>query len=424
MIMDELNLVREHFPEQPPPSPEVTAAARARLPLSRAPRRRAGRRTAARRLAVPVTAIAAAAAAAVAVTAVVSAPGGHATRRPRAAASGAAVYHLPAGAHAQLGSAAAGRRILLTAAGTVARASSPTRPAPGRFFVSPTQAGNFLVVGPARRPYVVLERANDQDWAARSTKAWSPSFYQLLRLQFASAADEAAWRRDGSPAQWDVTVDNTISDPHGVASGTDGDITIAPGKLAEVGASHGGKQFTFGSNSYSAAQLLRLPASPARLKQMLLATYIPGREGQGVNREVYLFELTPALLTLPVTPAVRSALYRMLAGLPGVRSLGQVQDVAGQYGEAVALDRGYRGCGDEELSYRNGSVSGALPVFRSCVVEQRLVINPRTGLPLALELRYLKLSGGRTWPGPDGLFSFELFQRAYWTNASPPDVHN
>jgi hypothetical protein len=47
-------------------------------------------------------------------------------------------------------------------------------------------------------------------------------------------------------------------------------------------------------------------------------------------------------------------------------------------------------------------------------------IDPRTGLPLAQELRYLKLPVGQTWSAPDGLFSFELFGPARWTNATPP----
>jgi hypothetical protein len=76
-----------------------------------------------------------------------------------------------------------------------------------------------------------------------------------------------------------------------------------------------------------------------------------------------------------VTPAVRAAFYQMLADLPGIRSLGQ----------------------------------------------QRLVIDPGTGLPLAPELRYLKVPAGQAWSAPGGLFSYEVFGTARWTNATPPD---
>jgi hypothetical protein len=58
--------------------------------------------------------------------------------------------------------------------------------------------------------------------------------------------------------------------------------------------------------------------------------------------------------------------------------------------------------------------------FPSCEVQQRLVINPVTGLPLAQELRYVRLPAGQHWSAPGGLFAFQLFGNAHWTNASPP----
>jgi len=426
--MDEFKLLGDMFAEPPPPSPEVIAAARARLPLSQPPRREAPRREALRRrirprVALPVTSIAAVAAVAVVVSALVAAPGhqapGH--QAPGHQLSGPAVYHFPAGARATAGSAAAGRKILLTVASTVAQAPPPPPGAPGRYFVTKTLVGNFLTVGPPRDRYVILERSANQDWSGDQYKAPSPSLIRLLAIQFASAADKAAWRRDGSPDKWDVTEDTSLADPHGEAEGPDLDITIGPGKLAEFSETFGEKrQFLIGHDVLTAAQLLKLPADPARLKALILENYSTGESGEDVDREAYLFQVTPALLTLPVSSAVRSALYRMLADLPGVRSLGQVQDAAGQDGVGVALDRRYSPCGAEAIKYRNGGVNPAVPVFRSCVVEWRLIINPQTGMPLDQELRYVKLPSGYKWPGPDGLFSYQIFQRAYWTNASPP----
>jgi hypothetical protein len=129
---------------------------------------------------------------------------------------------------------------------------------------------------------------------------------------------------------------------------------------------------------------------------------------------------TPALLTLPVTPAVRAALYRMLAGLPGVRSLGPVTDAGGRAGVAVALSGRYSGCGQESALHSGGGTEER-PTFASCVVEQRLVIDPASGMPLAQELRYAGLPPGQHWSAPDGLFSFRLFRAAGWTGASPPE---
>lgn len=64
--------------------------------------------------------------------------------------------------------------------------------------------------------------------------------------------------------------------------------------------------------------------------------------------------------------------------------------------------------------------AGTQPMFSSCVVQQSLIINPATGLPLAEELGYMKLPPGQTWSAPGGLFSYEVFTGAGWTNARPP----
>jgi hypothetical protein len=397
--MDDLQVVRELFTERPPPSADVIAAARARLPLSRSRRRRA-----VLRIGVPVSALTAAAAVitAVAVSGSAAEPG---------------AYQLPAGAHVPAGTTAVAQRILLTAARTVGRAALP---ATGRYWVARAAVGNFQLAGPAGHHYVILTRVRDQDWAAHSAKAPSPDLVQALGVRLASASDEAAWRRDGSPTTWNIGEDFGLAEPHGFADGFNRATTMAPGKLTDTSVLYGA-QFHFGSTFMSASQLLALPADPARLKALLLAGFGAGGADGDISAEAYLFEVAPPVLALPVTPAVRSALYQMLAGLPGVRSLGQVQDAAGQRGLGVALSRSYSGCGDEVVQNRDGASDPARPSFASCVVQQRLVINPETGLPLAQELRYVKLPAGQKWSAPDGLFSYQIFQTAHWTSASPPN---
>ena len=48
-----------------------------------------------------------------------------------------------------------------------------------------------------------------------------------------------------------------------------------------------------------------------------------------------------------------------------------------------------------------------------------LVINPASGLPIAQELRYVRLPAGRHWSAPGGLFSYEIFGTPHWTGALP-----
>jgi hypothetical protein len=109
----------------------------------------------------------------------------------------------------------------------------------------------------------------------------------------------------------------------------------------------------------------------------------------------------------------------VLADLPGVQSLGRVKDAVGQPGVAVALTGNYRHCGEYSGQTASGGTT-TVSRLASCVVEQRLVIDPHTWLPLAQELRYQKLPDGQKWTGPDGLFSFQLFEHSVWTTASPP----
>jgi hypothetical protein len=396
--MDELQLVRELFYERPRPGPEVIAKARALMSAGKPPRRRV-----ALRLGLPVAAVAAAAAV---ITAI-------AVQGPPAEVR---LYPLPAGAAgAHVGTAASARGILLTAARTVGRAA-PLRT--GRFWVTQAVVGNFLRAGPADRAYVILEKVGTQQWAARSPQVLSPLIGQALGVQLASAADRAAWRRDGSPTRWNLTQKTSLADPLGYTDGFDFDIKAAPGPLTDFGSTRGLRPFQVGSQDLSAAQLLALPADPARLKALIMKEYDPT---SGQSADSYLFQVTPVLLTMPVTPAVRAAFYQMLADLPGVRSLGQVRDTAGRDGVAVALSDRYRGCGNEMFV---GIERPWRPTFSACVVQQRLVIDPDTGLPLAQELRYLKLPVGQDWSAPGGLFSYEIFGTARWTNANPPHYAN
>lgn len=120
---------------------------------------------------------------------------------------------------------------------------------------------------------------------------------------------------------------------------------------------------------------------------------------------------------MPVTPAVRGALYEVLAALPGVKDLGAVTDVDGQQGQAISYTAGDTECGMQ--TYQNADGSSILPTFGSCTIQQVLVIGA-DGMPMAEELRYTKLPAGADWTVPDGLFSYEIFQTPYWTNQNPP----
>jgi hypothetical protein len=399
--MDELELVREYFGEQSPPEAGAAAAAKARLPLgerdSRAawrPRRplatrwRPSRRSLLLRAALP--AAVAAAAVAIATAAVVQAPS-----------------PVPA-------PGSSGREILLTAARTVARAAQP---ATARYWVTSGTVGNFLKVGPAGDSYVVLEQVGVQYWAARSPRDPNPYLFQPLWVRPASSSDLAAWHRDGSPTVWKgIGQDGDLADPYGDAgNGALQPLSAAPGRPTVISSGFGAQPFQVGGKDLSLRQLRALPADPARLKELLLTGASHYRR---VSQSAYLLQAVPPVLQMPVTPAVRSALYRMLAAMPGIQSLGTVRDVSGKHGVAVAYTGRYANC-DNGIGLH--TATGYRVLFTSCTVQQILVIDRVTGLPQAEELRYAHLQPGQKWPAPGGLFSYEIFGRAHWTNHNPPD---
>lgn len=444
--MNELQLLGELLPPAPPPSPEVTAAVRARLTVEPPPRPRLIpprltrlRLTRPRLTRTPAgrwwprgwLLTAGAVTAAAALGAVTLTYGGTAAPTPHLS-----VFRLPAGA-AGTGTSGPGRRILLTAARTVGQ-GSPTPSS--QYWESPAVAGNFIPVGHGHNHYLILEWTINDQFMASKAHAWSPQVVQQLSVQLASPADRAAWRRAGSPTTWHVNQEYGLATPQGPSSAEMYAVKVGRDRLPfDLGATSSDKPFVVGNSSLSARQLLALPADPARLRRMLLAG--GGAVGWPGGVSSYLFQTVPAVLDLPVTPAVRSALYRMLAALPGVRGADQVKDVAGQTGLAVTLTDRLAPCGRyssgrfvqtgsgwvHAITRTGRHIRVRVPIghsvggwmFSSCSVQQRLIISPASGLPTAQELRYVRLPAGRTWSAPGGLFSYEIFGTPHWTSSLP-----
>jgi hypothetical protein len=431
--MNELQLVRGFYAPEPPPDPDVVTHARALLSDGAlAARRGRGRRRFGRRprwagrgalLRLGGSAVAVGATAAV--VALVLQPAPAAPTPPAGTSPGASdpaltwlrnppasmsVFRLPRDA-AVGATAGPGADILLTAARTVAAAPQPES---ARYYVTPSVVGNFVRVGPKDDPYQVLELVGREFWAARSPRDGSPDMSQALSVQAATPADQAAWRRDGSPTTWKyVGQETTIADPV-AASGFSFPLRAGTAPQTSMGAGYGEQQFQVGAENLSLSQLQQLPADPAALKQIVVNGGLP----PGGDATFYLLMTVPAVLQMPVTPAVRAALYQVLAGLPGVRSIGTVTDVAGRQGRAVSYTARFSGCGMQMQLSAQPTAGNTL--FPWCVVQQTLIVSQVNGMPLAEELRYAQLPPGATWSPPNGLFSYQVFGTPYWTNKDRP----
>jgi hypothetical protein len=149
--------------------------------------------------------------------------------------------------------------------------------------------------------------------------------------------------------------------------------------------------------SVTTAELAAAPTDPARLRDWL--TDRIRRGGIEPTGAVLFWAGESLVMDLPVTPHLRSGAYRMLAGLDGVRSLGEVTDQRGRTGTAVAYD--YTG---RSVPVVPGSSTGSM--------QARLIIHLPTGRALAVESYSLR-GGVATLQG------YTVMLSSYYTDRQP-----
>lgn len=181
----------------------------------------------------------------------------------------------------------------------------------------------------------------------------------------ATAEDERDWRAAGAPDR----VKGPCAD-----SGSCGSIPVAAGpkdcrytlKLDPTG--------TYPDTTvseFTMAELAAIPADPAELLKQLRA-YHKIWYDRGFTQPFEKFLPTSAnLLGMPLSPAQRAALIRVLAGLPTTRVVGTVTDPLGRRG--VSVDFG--GAGGSLVHF--GKSRGELPVY------YRQILDPGTGETLS-----------------------------------------
>ncbi|GAA3153144.1 hypothetical protein GCM10010466_50170 [Planomonospora alba] len=218
-------------------------------------------------------------------------------------------------------SAVSGRSILLAAASTAASEPEET----GAYWrvrklhrqVHPEPLGR------GENRYRLVESRITEQWVARDGRVWSGS--RALGARPASKADEDAWRRDGSPAEWSSRGRVLSTSPE------EGRLTAATGK---VPFSMAGRAMTF-------EQIQGLPTEAAALKdrvsRVVREQEAGGASAGGSPDGVVADALSGLLWSKPSPPAVRAAAYRALAELPNVRYLGEAADELGRTGAAFSF---------------------------------------------------------------------------------------
>jgi hypothetical protein len=287
--------------------------------------------------------------------------------------------------------AVSARHILLTAARQTAHAAASA----GRYWLVKEIDASSVAVGPRGDRYMITMGDSYTQWTARSATGTSWFVGRSLGARPATPADVAAWQRDGSPSRWAVA----LHKGGGVAQMV---VTAKPGHLFGNQSNTGDKVFAIGGSNVTMAQIRALPTSTARLRALLLRAFAaPGGAGGDLPTGAtdWLWQVGTSMITdMPLTPGTSAADYRMLAGLPGVRSLGMVRDAAGRAGLAVQRSSASPEAGGEE---------------------SRLIVNPATGQPLALEYLVVRPAGMTLGLPRGAVASYQLIKFAGWSDSKP-----
>ena len=160
--------------------------------------------------------------------------------------------------------------------------------------------------------YTAYVRYAFEDWVAPDGSGRYRGY--PLAPSFPTAADRAAWVKAGSPKF------PTVAPEHGRRPASEH--AFPPRE---------------GSTALSYAQVRALSPDPAKLEAQLRAL-LPGTASPAGNTGV-LDRAGALLAAAPLTPAQRSALFHVAAGLPGVRISTDALDRFGQRGTAVPPGR-------------------------------------------------------------------------------------
>jgi hypothetical protein len=305
------------------------------------------------------------------------------------------------------------RSILLTAADKAA--AEPV----SRYWRVHLTRGQAYHTGPATGGYTVAGyNTEESSWMARSDSAPDVSYGRDLGAYPLTAADKAAWKKAGSPSTWKAWVKDhyaTLSTKPGASyptlPGTWFGATTTPAqkkknaaqakKLCAADAKACAKVKL---STLSWADRQKLASDPARFKELLFpapqSVDLKGPMGPANQ----LGQGAVFLATQPASPQVRAAAFRLLAGLPDVRSIGKVTDAGGRIGIGLAA----------RATVQQGSEGG----IASTVYDEVLVLDAKTYQVLG-DQRVLVKAGGSDPMKPGTILSFNVVLQSGWTSEAP-----
>ncbi|SEG89668.1 hypothetical protein SAMN04489712_12421 [Thermomonospora echinospora] len=378
--MDEITMVRELY-GSPEPDPAARERIRARVVGGRPVRRPHRRMTFGLGLVAAATAVVAGA----------SLLSGGTTRTPVVLGTTG-------------GDDGSARSILLAAA------DSAEKEQPGRYWrLHTTYADTYRV----KAGYNVEGNRWESDrWMARSKDEPDHNFDRDLPSRPQTPADEAAWRRAGSPKTWKVI---SSGRPYTLTTESTGwrSATISAEQKRrrdDRACGDGSPAGPQGCNPMLGPSteervltdpgLFRKSHAELRAKRVrALVESEPHLEKEAAARfDLPIISLF--LTTRPASPQVRAAAFRLLADTPGIRSIGTVTDRAGR-----------RGIG---LAARATKDDGGGTVY-----DEVLILEPKTYRILGEQQMIVKAAGPYRGMAPGTVLSHTVVHHAGWTDAKP-----
>lgn len=363
--MDDLKMVRDLYGEVPP-APQLEDKIRGRL-AALGMERGDGRATGRLRMGFGLGLVATAAAAAVGVATLGSTS--------------------PAGQ----GNPAQGKPVELSAQSILLTAADKAAAEPvGRYWRLDVMAGQSYHVGPVNGGYtVVAYPREDVQWMARS-ESEPDVFYTGLNAGDAgahplTAADKAAWKKAGSPSTWRVW-----SNDHYAT------LSMAPG--ATTGAPSAGwisHEIPPAAKKKKNVEEMKHASDPARLRELMSAYGTLHKASDADNRLTQGFGF---LTRQPAPPEVRAAAFQLLATVPGVRSIGTVQDATGRTGIGLAA--------------RDTAPDGT-------TFDEVIVLDQTTFRILGEQHVVVKPDGSSRGMRPGTILDNEVVLQVGWTNENP-----
>ncbi|GAA0412662.1 hypothetical protein GCM10009530_76500 [Microbispora corallina] len=161
----------------------------------------------------------------------------------------------------------------------------------------------------APMPYAAATATVEESWAARHG-AGRVDVVEGPSVSFATPEDEAKWKAAGSPELTEKRPASRSTEP----------------RLLSVD-----------NPSLTMADVGRLPTGRDALARRLRELYRQSPAVDGRSYASYLWSTGFDLLTAPITPGTRAALFRVLADQPGIVSQGRTADALGRPGVALTL---------------------------------------------------------------------------------------